>query len=833
MRATLWLVCLCTARVWCQSTSSPAITPTSAPTINPTTITTAAPTTTPRPPPPDVTEVIVKTRNETHIELEWTKVNNINTYILKPSGGTETPITGSDGNTVTHTVSSLSAGTKYLFTLFTVFEGVKSTGFEFSAVTVPSDVDDVTDKESFETHLVLQWTNVNNDTSYNYTLRDSDGNNTFIPGSNGGNTVTHTVPSLSPGTKYTFTLFTVFEGVQSKGFHFSEATVPSAAEVKVTNRAETELTLQWSTVNSTDYILLDSSGENISFSGPLERTMTQTVSSLSPGTEYSFTLRTIFETKTNEYNFSSVTTIDCAASKWTITNFTIKAEVVGLFSTAAATNGTDVTGTVGENKVSFTDLYPGATYNVSLYYQLNQQDLLQCSHSLTLIPAVVTSLHCERGDYSVRLKWEKPFGVWTEVEVNVSGRGSESVSGTELIVSGLQPAQTYSINVASLSGAMRSSPEGISCHTHSTVIWLPVLLIILMGLLTALGVFMLRRKPELLSKVHMPMSKRPTEMQSSQGKFEAIPVKTFSEHFHHMTRDENRELTAEYMGFNTAGADQTQREATLSENMSKNRFTDILPYDSSRVRLNTRGHDSDYINANYIPGYGRKNKEYIATQGPLPSTVSDFWRMIWEQKSGQIVMVTNCIENGKTKCEKYWPQDHTPCRYDDLLITMKSEHKETYWTTREFIVKNEASSEERVIKQFHFTAWPDHGVPYGTETLIQFRGLIRHHIDNSQNPGPTVTHCSAGVGRTGTLIALDVLLQQLEREKAVDIAGFVHSMRCRRPRMVQTESQYLFLHQCIKDHLTEKPVEPLYANAVIYENEEALKQYRSDQIAGR
>ena len=89
---------------------------------------------------------------------------------------------------------------------------------------MPSDVDDVTDKESFETRLVLQWTNVNNDTSYNYTLRDSDGNNTFIPGSNGGNTVTHTVPSLSPGTKYTFTLFTVFEGVQSKGFHFSEAT---------------------------------------------------------------------------------------------------------------------------------------------------------------------------------------------------------------------------------------------------------------------------------------------------------------------------------------------------------------------------------------------------------------------------------------------------------------------------------------------------------------------------------------------------------------------------------------------------------------------------------
>ncbi|XP_062381681.1 receptor-type tyrosine-protein phosphatase H-like [Sardina pilchardus] len=313
------------------------------------------------------------------------------------------------------------------------------------------------------------------------------------------------------------------------------------------------------------------------------------------------------------------------------------------------------------------------------------------------------------------------------------------------------------------------------------VIWVPVLVIILLGLLVAMGVFVLRRKPKLLR---------------------AISVKKFPDHFSRLSRDENREFTVEYLQFSTVGADLTQREANLPENKSKNRFTDILPYDCCRVKLSRRGQNSDYINANFIPGYGGKKMEYIAAQGPLSSTVSDFWRMIWEQNSERIVMVTNCVENGKAKCDQYWPQGPSPCRHGDLHITMTSERKDTNWTIRELIVKKEAKSEERRVKHFHFTAWPDHGVPNGTEELIQFRGLIRQHIDSSQSSGPTVVHSSAGVGRTGTLIALDVLLQQVEREQAVDIAGFVHRMRRHRPHMVQTESQYIFLHQCIKDFLT-------------------------------
>ncbi|KAL2078501.1 hypothetical protein ACEWY4_026186 [Coilia grayii] len=795
--------------------------------------------------PADVTQVNVKNRSETHLQLEWDKINNNDgynqyNYTLRYSNGTETSITGSEGGaTVTHTVSSLSPGTKYSFTLYTVFEGVISSGYNFSEVTVPADVTQVNVKNRSETHLQLEWDKINNNDGYNqytYTLRYSNGTETSITGSEGGTTVTHTVSSLSPGTKYSFTLFTVFEGVRSSGYNFSEVTVPSdVGEVNVTSRSENHLQLEWTKVsnsngyNEYNYTLRYSNGAETSITGPDGgTTVTHTVPSLSPGTKYSFTLFTVFEgVSSRGHNFSEVTAINCAASHWKVTTSTIEAEVAGLFSMATAKNGSDgdnVNGKVEGNSVSFTDLYPGATYTVSLYYELQQEKLLQCTNGLTLVPEVVTSLSCDSGDFYVSLRWEEPLGVWTELEVNVGGNSYPVESGTELHVPGLQPAQTYSVSVTSLSGAMRSSPQPISCQTQSTVIWLPVLVIILLGLLAAVGVFVLRRKPKLLSKVHMPMYKRHTETDPSQNNFRAIPVKKFPDHFDHMSRDENREFSAEYMQFNTVGTEQTQREAILPENKSKNRFTDILPYDSSRVKLSTRGHVSDYINANYIPGYGGRNNDYIAAQGPLPSTVADFWRMIWEQKSTRIVMVTNCIENGKTKCEKYWPHDYNPCRYGDLVITMTSEHKEINWTLREFTVKNETKSEERVVKHFHFTAWPDHGVPNGTEPLIEFRGLIRRHIDSSPPSGPTVVHCSAGVGRTGTLIALDVLLQQLEREDAVNIGGFVHLMRCHRPRMVQTESQYIFLHQCISDTLTETPEEPLYVNtaAVIYENIAAI-----------
>uniref|UniRef100_A0A673LY75 Protein tyrosine phosphatase receptor type H n=1 Tax=Sinocyclocheilus rhinocerous TaxID=307959 RepID=A0A673LY75_9TELE len=255
------------------------------------------------------------------------------------------------------------------------------------------------------------------------------------------------------------------------------------------------------------------------------------------------------------------------------------------------------------------------------------------------------------------------------------------------------------------------------------------------------------------------------------------------------------------------------------ENKDKNRFSNVLACEE-----NVPGGLTFVYCLCAYQGYANASRQYIAAQGPLPSTVNDFWRMVWEKRSQVIVMVTNCTESGRVKCEQYWPLDYTPCLYGHLLVSVKSEDKFPSWTLREFNVKN-----TRTVRHFHFTAWPDHGVPTGTEELIQFRGRIRQHVESSFSAGPTIVHCSAGVGRTGTLIALDVLLQQLDKEKAVGISAFVQQMRLSRPLMVQTESQYVFLHQCIMDTLQPKVVpksEPLYENSdMIYVNAIALREY--------
>lgn len=349
--------------------------------------------------------------------------------------------------------------------------------------------------------------------------------------------------------------------------------------------------------------------------------------------------------------------------------------------------------------------------------------------------------------------------------------------------------------------------------------------VLLFGILICVIALIVLRKPDIIRRKKSFLSG--SKKSDSKGKI--ISVAKFPDHFHQLKLDENRGFSQEYESLVPVGTDQPRKAATLPENKGKNRFTNILPYDWSRVKLSSSSSNntSDYINANYLPGYN-SSREYIATQGPLPSTVNDFWRMVWEQKVKRIVMVTNCVEAGRTKCERYWPEDSKPCHYGELVISKTSENTESSWTLREFKVKHKKDSEERFIKHFHFTAWPDHGVPQGTEVLIHFRRLIRQHIESEGSKAPTVVHCSAGVGRTGTIVALDVLLQQLEREGAVGINGFVHKMREHRSHMVQTESQYIFLHQCIMDSL--QPPEPeeenVYENDLIYVNATALRQLR-------
>ncbi|KAG2460441.1 PTPRB phosphatase, partial [Polypterus senegalus] len=351
-------------------------------------------------------------------------------------------------------------------------------------------------------------------------------------------------------------------------------------------------------------------------------------------------------------------------------------------------------------------------------------------------------------------------------------------------------------------------------------------LILMLILVTAL--LICRQKARKVNVQERPIARmsarreRPVSVSLHLGIKSPIKIEEFDIHFTKLQADSNYLLSEEYEDLKDVGRNQPLDTALLPENRGKNRYNNILPYDSTRVKLSYIDDDpcSDYINASYVPGNNFR-REYIATQGPLPGTKDDFWKMVWEQNVHNIVMVTQCIEKGRVKCDHYWPFDQDPLYYGDLIVQMLSESVLPEWTIREFKICNEDQvTYSRVVRQFHYTVWPDHGVPETTQSLIQFVRTVRDFINRTPGSGGTVVHCSAGVGRTGTFIALDRVLQQLDTKDTVDIYGTVFDLRLHRAHMVQTECQYAYLHQCIRDVLRarklrneqENPLYPIYEN---------------------
>lgn len=243
-------------------------------------------------------------------------------------------------------------------------------------------------------------------------------------------------------------------------------------------------------------------------------------------------------------------------------------------------------------------------------------------------------------------------------------------------------------------------------------------------------------------------------------------------------------------------------DADLPWNRSKNRFTNIKPYNNNRVKLLSEPGmpGSDYINASFVSGYLCPN-EFIATQGPLPSTVADFWRMIWETGTKTIVMLTQCFEKGRIRCHQYWPEDNKPVTvFADIIITKLTEDVRPDWTVRSLRVERHGNY--MIVHHFNYTSWPEHGVPESSSTLIQFVKAVRSNRGHENTT--IVVHCSAGVGRTGVFIALDHLIQHLRDHDFVDIYGLVADLRSERMCMVQNLAQYMFLHQSTLDLLSAK-----------------------------
>eukprot|EP00063_Salmo_salar_P012302 XP_013987137.1 PREDICTED: receptor-type tyrosine-protein phosphatase T isoform X16 [Salmo salar] len=290
------------------------------------------------------------------------------------------------------------------------------------------------------------------------------------------------------------------------------------------------------------------------------------------------------------------------------------------------------------------------------------------------------------------------------------------------------------------------------------------------------------------------------EMSYQAGQFQpAIRVADLLQHITQMKCGQGYGFKEEYevrMGL-TEGQAAPWETAKKDDNRNKNRYGNIIAYptdDHTRVRLQLLDGDphSDYINANYIDGYHRP-RHYIATQGPMQETVRDFWRMIWQENSGSIVMVTNLVEVGRVKCVRYWP-DETEV-YGDVKVTLIETEPLAEYVIRTFTVQKKGHHEIREIRQFHFTSWPDHGVPCYATGLLGFVRQVK--FLNPPDAGPIVAHCSAGAGRTGCFIAVDIMLDMAENEGVVDIFNCIRELRSQRVNMVQTEEQYVFVHDAI------------------------------------
>ncbi|XP_023558737.1 receptor-type tyrosine-protein phosphatase U isoform X4 [Octodon degus] len=269
----------------------------------------------------------------------------------------------------------------------------------------------------------------------------------------------------------------------------------------------------------------------------------------------------------------------------------------------------------------------------------------------------------------------------------------------------------------------------------------------------------------------------------------AVRVADLLQHINQMKTAEGYGFKQEYESF-FEGWDATKKK----DKLKGGRQEPMPAYDRHRVKLHPMLGDpnADYINANYIDGYHRSN-HFIATQGPKPEMIYDFWRMVWQEHCSSIVMITKLVEVGRVKCSRYWPEDSD--MYGDIKITLMKTEALAEYVVRTFALERRGYSARHEVRQFHFTAWPEHGVPYHATGLLAF--IRRVKASTPPDAGPVVIHCSAGTGRTGCYIVLDVMLDMAECEGVVDIYNCVKTLCSRRVNMIQTEEQYIFIHDAI------------------------------------
>ncbi|XP_004715757.1 receptor-type tyrosine-protein phosphatase H [Echinops telfairi] len=798
-------------------------------------------------------------RTNSTITLTWTQpgAQDPQDYTYWVQWASENNINGIMGTSDTNiTLEGLQAGTLYNFNVWAERNDVNSSTETVAASTVPNPVRSLNEQHRTNSSITLTWTAPLGPVqpAYTYWVQWMPEDN--MAGIKNTSDTSITLEGLQAGTLYNFNVWAGRNDVNSTTETVAKSTVPnSIASITMQDRTNSSITLNWTAPlgpvqPAYTYWIQCLSQNGISSTQHTPDTRF-TVEALHAGTEYVFTLwaerngvhsenRTLVEaTAPNEVTDLHNTTqtsgsvrlswkapTDMSSQSYT---YWIRWAVGKQLQRENEPQGqtSNQTGKTNDTWYLVTALAPGTRYHFSVWAEMNNvaSAIQSLQASTAPDPVTITSCVSTSGGYGLSLTWPCPKGGYEVFHLAVDGQAfQESRScGSPVSLSGLQPARSYLATITAVWDGMRAPSTSVTCYTESAGVIIGAIVgVLLLLILVGLLVFFLRKR-------NKKSQEKPDLAFAFPGE---IRAEDFADHVRENEKDSHYGFAEEYQQLTLEGFNQPNKVASAPENNVKNRYRNVLPYDWSRVPLKLLHGEpgSDYINASFMPGLW-SSQEFIAAQGPLPQTVADFWRLVWEQQSHTLVMLTNCIESGRVKCEHYWPLDSQTCTHGQLQVTLVGEEVSENWTTRDLKLFHLEEQKSLAVRQFHYVAWPDHGVPHSPDPLLAFWKVLRKWLDQQMQGGLPIVHCSAGVGRTGTLIALDVLIRQLESEGTVGPFNFVKKMRHSRPLMVQTEAQYVFLHQCILCFLRQAgEKEVVYENvpSLLYENVAAIQAHRSE-----